>query len=383
MVGRDVTEGHRAASPLELFFDLTFVVAVAQVASALHHGVVEGDVGAVVSFLLTFFAIWWAWMNFTWFASAYDTDDVLYRAMVFVQMTGVLVLAAGVPRAFDNDDFKVVTVGYVIMRLAMVAQWLRAAASHPEGRASAVRYAMGISLVQIGWILRLGLSDRDGFVAFGVLVVLELSVPVWAEAAGRTNWHPGHMAERYGLFTIIVLGESILAATIGVQEALDRESVFGDLATVVVGGLLIVFLMWWIYFDLPREAATDQLRTEFDDNRLSPFIWGYGHYFVFAAIAATGAGLAVAVDQATNHSEIADITAAAALTIPVAVFLLVVWMIHRPVKKSDSAAALVLVAALTIFAGTFTPEPVLLTGVVLLTLTVADVLVDRGARSPA
>ena len=135
MPPRDTHEEHRTATPLELFFDLTFVVAIAQAGSSLHHGLVDGDAGdALLSFPLVFFAIWWAWMNFTWFASAYDNDDVAYRLTVFVLMTGVLILAAGVPRAFDDQDFGVITLGYVVMRLAMVGLWLRAAAQHPEGR---------------------------------------------------------------------------------------------------------------------------------------------------------------------------------------------------------------------------------------------------------
>ncbi|TMQ89747.1 low temperature requirement protein A, partial [Actinomadura soli] len=92
MVARDVAEPHRASSPLELLFDLTFVAAVSQIAGRLAHATEEGHVGdAVLPFLMVFFAIWWAWMNFTWFASAYDTDDVPYRVLTFVQMAGVLI----------------------------------------------------------------------------------------------------------------------------------------------------------------------------------------------------------------------------------------------------------------------------------------------------
>ncbi len=76
---------------------------------------------------MVFFAIWWAWMNFTWFASAYDVDDVPYRLLALVQMGGVLVLAAGVPSAFEHQDFFGITLGYFIMRIGLVAQWVRAA----------------------------------------------------------------------------------------------------------------------------------------------------------------------------------------------------------------------------------------------------------------
>ncbi len=99
-----------------------------------------------------------------------------------------------------------------------------------------------------------------GLVAFFLLATLELCVPLWAEQVGRTAWHPGHIAERYGLFTIIVLGESVLSATVGVQTAIDLDSKFSDLGLVVVGGLLTLFTMWWIYFDLPTEHLVERIR---------------------------------------------------------------------------------------------------------------------------
>src|SRR6478752_1755721 len=109
MTGRPVDEEHRVATPLELLFDLTFVVAVAQVAAELAHGIADDQVGdSVLGFVMVFFAIWWAWMNFTWFASAYDTDDVPYRLLTLLQIVGVLILAAGIPRMFDEREFRVV-----------------------------------------------------------------------------------------------------------------------------------------------------------------------------------------------------------------------------------------------------------------------------------
>ena len=93
---RSPHETHRAVTPLELLFDLVFVVAIAQAAAAFHHSISEAHaVEGLVGFLAVFFGIWWAWMNFTWFASAYDCDDVPYRLAVFLQITGALIL----PRA--------------------------------------------------------------------------------------------------------------------------------------------------------------------------------------------------------------------------------------------------------------------------------------------
>jgi len=385
MAARDPEEAHRASTPLELFFDLTFVVAVAQAAASLHHGLVGGHPGdALAAYPMVFFAIWWAWMNFTWFASAYDTDDAAYRVAVLVLMAGVLIMAAGVPRVFDGRHFEGTVAGYVVMRTAMVGLWLRAAASHPEGRACALRYAAGIAVLQVFWVARLALPDGLSAPSFLLLVAAELSVPMWAEAAGRTPWHPRHIAERYGLFTIIVLGETLLAATVGVQAALDDQSDLGDLATVVVGGLLIVFSMWWMYFDMPAEQLVERARAAFADRLSGAFAWGYGHYLVFASAAAAGAGLAVAVDQAIDHSELSDVQAGLALTVPVAIYLTTVWALHFRHKRPGWHRALAVpVAVALIVASSATPEPVLATGVLLVALVGVSVAANRPPRPPA
>ncbi|HKY74740.1 MAG TPA: low temperature requirement protein A [Acidimicrobiia bacterium] len=378
MTGRDPGQSHRAATPLELFFDLTFVVAIAQAASGLHHGLVDGHVREVLlGFPLIFFGIWWAWMNFTWFASAYDTDDTVYRLTVLLQVAGVLVVAAGVPRGLSDHDFGVATLGYVIMRLALVAQWLRAAISHPGGRPCALRYAGGLAAVQAGWVVRLALPGAAGIVGFVVLVAIEMAIPYWAESAGRTPWHPGHIAERYGLFTLILLGESVLAATVGVQTALDTTSTFADLAPVIVGGILIVFFMWWMYFDMPGEQVVARARASFMDvgSLRGPFLWGYGHYVVFAAAAAVGAGLAVAVDQATHHSKLTETEAGLAITVPVSIFLLAVWTLHYATKAAGPMKTYAVPIGVALILGSsFTPQPVLATGAVLVALVAAAVI---------
>ncbi len=367
MAPRDPGEAHRVSTPLELFFDLTFVVAVAQAAASLHHGLVDGHAGdTLVGFPLVFFGIWWAWMNFSWFASAYDTDDALYRLAVFVQIAGVLILAAGIPRAFDHHDFGAMTAGYVVMRLGMVALWLRAAACDVAGRRTAERYALGIAVLQVFWVARLALPDSLLVPGFVALAIAEMAVPMWAEAASRTTWHPHHIAERYGLFTIIVLGESLVAATMGVQAALDSDSSFGDLAGVVVGGVLLVCSMWWLYFDMPAAQAIERARRAFDEQISGAFTWGYGHYFVFAAAAATGAGLAVAVDQSTGHSELEDWQAGLALTVPVCLYVIAVAAIHfrhKAPSRLRNWCVPVLVPLLIV--SSFTPEPVLGAGLAL------------------
>ena len=381
MRGRDRGEEHRAATPLELFFDLCFVVAVAQAAAQLHHAIAEDHVAAGLGgYLAVFFAIWWAWMNFTWFASAYDTDDVGYRLLTLVQMAGVLVLAAGVPAAFERFDFTTVVVGYVLMRLALITQWLRAAAGHPEGRPAALRYAAGIAVVQVGWIARLWAPGAWAVVTFVVLVVAELAVPAWAEFRGRpTDWHPGHIAERYGLFTIIVLGEVILASLTAVQSSLAEAGYTVQLGLIAAGGLVLVFALWWIYFT-GAEAHLRSLRTA--------LTWGYGHYVVFAGVAAVGAGLGVAVDVAGHHAHVGEQTATLAVAMPVVLVLLVLAGLHRLTGTGAIAhPAVVLAGALLVLGLVFSPPVLGLGGAILaMGLAVAATLATNLvllARRPA
>jgi low temperature requirement protein LtrA len=326
MSGRSTDEAHRASTPLELLFDLTFVVAVSRAAAELGHSVQDGQVGhGVLGYLMVFFAIWWAWMNFTWFASAYDTDDVPYRLLTLLQMGGVLVLAAGVHGAIEQQNFTTVVLGYVIMRVAMIAEWLRAAASDPEHRRTAQRYTVGTAMVQVGWIARLALPHHGGWGigSFVLLAACELATPVWAERPNMTNWHPQHIAERYGLFTIIVLGECVLAASTAVEEG-SKAGVRTSVVIIGVAGLVLLFALWWLYF--LRDTAEGLHATRGSGS----FRWGYGHYGVFASLAALGAGIEVAVAAASSGVQVSDLTVAYAVALPIAIYLLSLWWLREP-----------------------------------------------------
>ncbi|THG30256.1 low temperature requirement protein A [Naasia lichenicola] len=339
MTARETREAHRVSSPLELLVDLVFVVAVAQLAAALAHSVEEGHLlEGILPFVMVFFAIWWAWMNFTWFASAYDTDDVPYRLLTLVQMAGALIIAASAARAFEGE-YAGATIGYLVMRVGLVSQWIRAGIQHPEGRTTAFRYAGGITAVQVLWFARLLLPYEVQFPAFFLVAILDMAVPAWAERSGRTSWHPHHIAERYGLFVIILLGESVLAATVAFAQAELTPS----LAAVGLSGLVILFALWWIYFLQP---VGDGLAARPDRS----FWWGYGHYFLFAALASIGAGLEVAVvtighaaaevDHALaagaamaaeeGEAVVGSVAAALGIAVPVAIALVMMWALHGP-----------------------------------------------------
>ena len=384
MSGRDSNEPHRASSPLELLFDLTFVVAVAQVATGLAHAVSSGHLldNGLVPYLTVFFAIWWAWINFTWFASAYDTDDVPYRLLSMLQMGGVLVLAAGVPAVFQHNDFLGITIGYVIMRIAAVAQWVRAGIESPEGRVTAFRYATGVAVVQVGWVARLFLPDQFGLASFLFLALAEIAVPLWAEHPGLTPWHAQHIAERYSLFTIILLGESVSAATIAVQGIVTVHGVNVRLLFVAIAGLVLLFAMWWLYF---MERPSDGLAARTGRT----FLWGYGHYFLFAAVAAVGAALEVAVEEPHRMT---DLAVGYALAVPVAIYLVMLAAVTSVLRvplatPAPATAAAVVLVLLMPLATPAIGVPGVVTAIALvaaaLTATSIAVGVRRGATAKA
>ncbi|OZC56858.1 low temperature requirement protein A [Rhodococcus sp. 06-470-2] len=370
---RDPNEPHRSASPLELFFDLVFVVAVSIASVQLHHDLTENHIAdGLLGYALVFFAIWWAWMNFTWFATSFDTDDWLYRTLTVVQMAGVLVLSAGIESAFVDQDFTIVVIGYVVMRVAMVTQWLRASRS-PDHRQTALTYAIGIAGVQVLWILWVLLLDGTAaIVVFVVLAGVEMSVPLIAERQGTTPWHPHHITERYGLFTLILLGESLLASANAIIEAIHDETALAPLISISVLTLVVTASLWWIYFWPPHHRAIGKFGNS--------VIYGYAHYFIFAAAGAFSAGIEVEIDVLTEHSKLGDTAASFTVTIPIAVFVFGVWLIAIRAHADRVVNVVVPTGAVLVLFDPVIPIPITLTAVVM--IVVVGVLVVRGPAQP-
>lgn len=325
MGGRDPHEAHRSATPLELLFDLTFVISFGFAASRFAHALAEGHYAvALLGFAFASFAICWAWINFSWFSSAYDTDDWLFRLLTMAQMAGVLVLAIGLPRMFasleDNDgrvDNTVMVLGYVIMRIALVLQWLRAAKQDPARRRVCLTYAVAIVLAQIGWTATLfvDLPAAAMFVFICTLVLTELAGPVLAERKdGGTPWHAHHIVERHGLFAIIALGEGVVGTVATLSAVVDTQGWTLDTALVCAAGVGLTFGMWWIYYILPSAHV---LR----EHRERSFVWGYSQMAIVTAIVATGAGLHVAAYYLEHKAHISAFAVLLTTAIPVSVFI--------------------------------------------------------------
>jgi len=324
MAGRNPHEAHRVATPLELLFDLTFATSFSLAATQFANALSDGRVtAALVGFSFASFAICWAWISFSWFSSAYDTDDWIFRIVTMVQMLGVLILAIGLPRMFASVehgqrlDNSVMVLGYVIMRVALLFQWLRAAREDPARRRICLTYAATISIAQVGWVVQIvvPLSSSATIVLGAVLVLIELSGPALAERqAGGTPWHADHIAERYSLFAIIALGEGVVGTAAALSAVIDRQGWTLSAVLVGIAGVGLTFGMWWVFYLVPSGEILKRHR-----DRAS--VWGYLQILIVTSIVATGAGLDVAASFIEQQARVTAVAVMLAVAVPVVTFL--------------------------------------------------------------
>ncbi|MBN9158725.1 low temperature requirement protein A [Microbacterium sp.] len=334
MRGRPRHEPHRAATPLEALYDLVFAAAFGVAGAQFAAGVAAGHGGAAVgAFAFATAAVIWAWINFAWFASAFDTDDWLFRVFTMVQMSGVIVLAIGLPRMFESleldgvFDNRVMVAGYIVMRVGLLAQWLRAARD-PAYRRHALTYVVFIAIAQLGWVVVAWapLPFGAAILAAALCWLVELGGPVVAERKGEgegrgTPWHAHHIAERYSLLTIIALGETVIGTLAAAQEISETQGWTGDAVVVIGAGVAMTFALWWSYTMMPSGAILAV-------HRRRSFVWGYGHAFIFASVAAVGAGLH-AIGYAFRHEHpLATPVVILMIAIPVIVFMVSISLLH-------------------------------------------------------
>ncbi len=370
ITARDPSEDHRSATMLELFFDLVTVVAIAAAATGFHHMYAEGHIlEAILKFTAIFVSIWWAWVNFTWYASAFDSDDTAHRIGTMIIMGGAMILAAGVPGYFENLSMFLPLAGYVIMRLGLAFLWWRAAiANGHEWRGTAIRYGLGLVVLQIMWVSAVLVFEPP--ILFGVLPLImlgEFYLPTFAEAKKPTPWHRHHIVERYNLLNIIVLGESLLAVGIAIQAAYHGGHVNWPFVGLAASGLVIVCALWWLYF-----AENDKA---LQMSKKLTFVWAYGHIILFASGAAVGAGLAVMVEVLEHKAHISSQLGIASVAIPAALYLLGLWYIH---PRFGAKQTLILpLAAASLFAIPFLSFGIYPVAGVLVIAVIAKSLVGR------
>jgi low temperature requirement protein LtrA len=354
MAGHDPDEQHRTATPLEGLLDLTFATCFGLGAAQFAQVLSDGQYGAaLIGFIFASFAICWAWINFSWFSSAYDTDDWVFRLVTMIQMIGVLVLAMGLPRLFasvqhgEHPDNSVMVLGYVIMRVAMVSQWLRAARQNPSRRGACLVYALAISVAQIGWVIQLlvNTSVAVTLLLTCILAIIELAGPPIAERKdGGTPWHAHHITERYSLFALIALGEGVVGTVAALSAVVEAQGWSLDAALVCIAGVGLTFGLWWIYYLLPSAPV---LHT----HRERAFIWGYGQMFVVGSIVATGAGLRVAAYSIEHQAHIGALATLLCTAIPVSLFVGLAYALnYHLVQRFDRLQLCLLLATAAVTA---------------------------------
>jgi low temperature requirement protein LtrA len=355
MSGRDPHEEHRVATPLELLFDLTFVVAFGIAASEFSHMLAENHVGSgLLAFSFATFAVCWAWINFSWFASAYDTDDWIYRLMTMLQMVGVIVMALGFPAMYasvehgGHVDNRIMVAGYVVMRIALVAQWLRAARQDPDHRSACLTYATAVTVAQAGWIASMFLHTSQGmtFIIIALLIGVEALGPVVAEwRKGGTPWHAHHISERYGLLTIIALGEGVVGTVASISAVVGAQGWTFDAAFVAVAGIGLTFGMWWTYFVMPQAELLHA-------HRRRSFWFGYLPIVTLGAIVATGAGLHVAAYYIEHHSKLSSTETVLSVAIPVGLYIVSIYVLYMVlVRTVDTFHLLLIVLTVVVLTG--------------------------------
>jgi low temperature requirement protein LtrA len=346
--GRDPEEQHRASTPLELLYDLTIVVAFGTAADQWADYVADGHVVAGgVGFVFAVFAVSWAWLQYSWFASAYDTDDWVFRLATMVQMVGVIVLALGLAPMFASIahghtlDDRVMVAGYVVMRVGLLCLWWLVSRQDVARAPAARSYMVTIGVAQAGWVALAiaGLSVNVTLAAFVVLLAVELAGPWRAEQKAHTPWHPHHIAERYGLLVIITLGEVILGTVVSVNAVVHGEAGWSvDAALVAIAGVGIAFGCWWMYFAVPWAAPLVR-------HRERAFTFGYGHLVIFGALAAIGGGLHVAALDLEGKATIGSLGAILTVAVPLGIYCAMFFILYSVLMRTRDPFHLALVAA--------------------------------------
>ena len=207
---------------------------------------------------------------------------------------------------------------------------------------------------------------------FWLGAALELAVPVWAEPHEGTPWHGHHIAERYGLFTIIVLGESVLASTMAVIHAAESAEHLPSLVLIAVTALVIVAAMWWIYFAVPQHGLITDLR--------AGVLWGYGHFLVFLSAAAIAPGIEVALQFATHEVSLDATRAALTYTVPAALYVLMVWLLILRRLLGGAVNVIMPAGAVLILASAVGPYSLQVTGALMAGLVMVTAVSARTGR---
>jgi low temperature requirement protein LtrA len=274
----------RHATWLELFLDLVFVVAIAELGTSFAHHV---SARGFLIYLGLFVPVIWAWAGFTFYATRFDTDDLVYRVHTFAGMFGVAALATTIPAVFDGDG-NGFALTYALIRVVIVVLYARAWRHVPDARDLSGWFIAMFTAAIVLWFVSLAVPAPWKYVVWGAALAFELLAPLRAWRMMRhAPIHPAHIPERFGLLTIIVLGEAVIAVVIGTVDV--SWTLLSGVATFA--GFLVAVSVWWIYFEyLDTTLVGRDLR--------AGMTFVYAHFPVAMGIAAMGVGVRLAVISA-------------------------------------------------------------------------------------
>lgn len=275
-------EVERHASWLELFYDLVFVAAVAQLATTFGE---DYSWSGIVRFSVLFVPVWWAWVGHTFYLTRFDTEDVGHRLLTFAQMTAATSLAVHVPAALGATSAGF-ALSYATVRFILVAEYLRAGRHIPVVRPLTSRYAIGFAAAASLWALSVLIPVPWRFGFWGTALVVDILTPLTAgQLHIRFPPHLMHLPERFGLFTIIVIGEAVVSVVMGIGSGgLTMETGMAGMM-----GLLVAFALWWGYFEGAKGAAVRALSASRHVRRYQ--LWLYSHLPLLMGITATAVGV--------------------------------------------------------------------------------------------
>jgi len=290
---RSTERSGRKVTWLELFFDLIFVAAVAQVAEPLRH---DYSVAELARFTPLFMLIWWAWIGHTFFSTRFDTDDGIQRGLTFLQLFAVAAMAANAKDALDSRSSAGFAAAYAVVRLVLVAQYVRAR-NVREARRLASSYIIGHGTAATLWLVSAILPAPERFWLWMLAFAIDLGTP-WVALPHGIKIPPdaAHLPERFSLFTLILLGESVVAVMQGMESQQDWTLIAASSAILGMG---VSFLICWWYFDVVAAAAEQRVRNRRDAVRFH--VWTYAHFPLYLGIVVLGVGIQRIVTAATRY----------------------------------------------------------------------------------